>query len=57
MPNFEPDSLRLLLQKDKKTTSEDEVDFIFIKDIGSVKRESVKIDAIVEEAQRQGWCM
>lgn len=42
-----------LLSKDKKSTAAGKVDFIFIKKIGKVQRESVRLSDILKEIQRQ----
>ncbi len=42
-----------LLSKDKKLTSKDRLDFIFIKKIGSCRRKSVTVNEILDEVKRQ----
>lgn len=46
-------TIQKLLLKDKKVTSTNVVDFIFIKRIGSVVREKVSIEKVLGEVQRQ----
>lgn len=45
--------VKKLLKKDKKITSREKIDFVFIKKIGNCVRESVEIDDIILEYQRQ----
>jgi 3-dehydroquinate synthase len=45
--------VRSKLLKDKKTTSEAVIDFIFIRKIGAVVRKKIKVTAILKEVERQ----
>lgn len=51
--NIPASELARLLARDKKITSEETIDFIFIKKIGSCFRQKVKVSEIVSEIQRQ----
>ena len=53
LENINLKKIKLLLLKDKKLTSKNQLDFIFIKNIGSCIRQIVEIDQILNEVQRQ----
>ncbi len=44
-----------LLRKDKKRSTKDSVNFIFVKSSGQAHVEQVEVTEILEEAKRQGW--
>ncbi len=46
---------RTLLMRDKKRENEEHVTFIFLKRVGKPTRELVHNEALLREAQRQGW--
>ncbi len=52
---FSARELESLLLADKKATGGREIDFVFLKNAGADWREKVSVDAIVNEARRQGW--
>lgn len=43
------------LEADKKLVASRQVNFIFLEDIGRVKRQAVQLDSLLTEAERQGW--
>lgn len=47
--------VEILLRKDKKRSSKDKVNFVFVKAPGKVVVEQVSVEEIVAEAKRQGW--
>ena len=53
LQNLKPEKMRLLLSRDKKTTSAGELDFIFIQRIGKSVRCRVTLSEILAEAARQ----
>lgn len=53
LEKIDPTKVAKFLSKDKKSTKTGSVDFIFIKKIGQVHRESVRLTDIIKEVQRQ----
>ena len=47
--------LKRLLQRDKKLAKGNKVSFVFLDQIGKVRREQVKVEMILKEIRRQGW--
>lgn len=52
---FSATELKSLLLADKKALDGQEVDFIFLRNVGQDVAEKVPVDAIVAEARRQNW--
>ena len=51
--NISSAKIKNLLLKDKKVTSDGVIDFIFIKKIGSVFRQKISVQQILNEVKRQ----
>lgn len=54
-PPLSRSRLTELLTRDKKAAGSDWVTFVFLDSVGAPRLEAVPIEAVVDEAQRQGW--